>query len=57
MIIFDHAFRFGNTILVYLFFISIHVIIDTTIFSLMKGMVGDLYEAITLDFESIDKEQ
>jgi hypothetical protein len=55
MIIFDHAYRFGNTILVYLFFISIHVIIDTTIFSLMKGMVGDLYEAITLDFESIDK--
>jgi hypothetical protein len=55
MIIFDHAYRFGNTILVYIYFISIHVIIDTTIFSLMKGMVGDLYEAITLDFEALDK--
>lgn len=23
----------------------------------MKGMVADLYEAITLDFEAIDKEE
>ena len=36
-IIFDHAYRFGNTILVYLYFIAIHIIIDTTIFSIMKG--------------------
>lgn len=57
MIIFDHSYRFGNTVLVYLYFIMIHVLIDTTIFSLMKGMVADLYEAITLDFESIDKEE
>ena len=55
MIIFDHSSRFGNTVLVYLYFIMIHVLIDTTIFSLMKGMVADLYEAITLDFESIDR--
>lgn len=51
MIIFDHSYRFGHTILVYLYFIMIHIFVDTTIFSLMKGMVADLYETIALQFE------
>ncbi len=55
MIIFDHSYRFGHTILVYLYFIMIHIFIDTTIFSMMKGMVADLYEAISLEFEALDK--
>lgn len=55
MIIFDHAYRFGNTALVYIYFIMIHIFIDTTIFSLMKGMVADLYETISLEFEALDR--
>lgn len=55
MIIFDHAVRFGYTTFVYLYFIMIHIFIDTTIFSLMKGMVADLYETISLEFEALDK--
>lgn len=55
MIIFDHAYRFGNTALVYIYFIMIHIFIDTTIFSIMKGMVADLYETIYLSFETFNK--
>jgi hypothetical protein len=55
LIIFDHAYRFGHTALVYIYFIMIHIFIDTTIFSIMKGMVADLYESISMSFEALNK--
>ena len=57
MIIFDHVYRFGYIGLVYTYFIFVHILIDTTIFSMMKGMVAELYETTALECERLDKEE
>lgn len=45
-VVFDHAYRYGKSFFVILYFTFCHLIIVSLILPLFKGIVWDLYETV-----------